>query len=68
MQKFEDVTAGSIVLESTEVDLAAVREVDGYKEVKYKDALYFGIVINNKRHGKGVMRYRNGRQYEGFWE
>ena len=24
--------------------------------------------INGKRNGKGVMRYRNGRQYEGYWE
>ena len=27
-----------------------------------------GTVINSKRHGKGVMKYRNARQYEGFWD
>ena len=57
-----------IILESTEVDLDAIKEVDGYKETRYRDAIYLGIVINNKRHGKGVMKYRNGRQYEGFWD
>jgi hypothetical protein len=36
--------------------------------MRYKDAIYIGIVINSKRHGKGVMMYRNGRQYEGFWD
>lgn len=25
-------------------------------------------MLNSKRNGKGVMRYRNGRQYEGDWE
>ena len=35
---------------------------------KYKNAIFLGTVIKGKRHGKGVMKYRNGRQYEGFWE
>ena len=58
----------NIKLESNEVELEAIKQVDGYKEVKYKDAIYMGTFINGKRHGKGVMRYRNGRQYEGYWE
>ena len=58
----------NIKLESTEVDLTAIRQIDGFKEVRYKDAIYLGTVIRGKRHGKGVMRYRNGRQYEGFWD
>ena len=58
----------NIKLEANEVDLAAIKEIDGYKEIRYKDAIYMGTVINGKRHGKGVMKYRNGRQYEGFWE
>ena len=33
-----------------------------------QDAIYLGTVISGKRHGKGVMRYGNGRQYEGYWE
>jgi hypothetical protein len=27
-----------------------------------------GQLITGKRNGKGVMRYTNGRQYEGDWE
>ena len=50
-----------IKLETTEVDLSAIKQIDGYQELRYKDAIYIGTVINNKRHGKGVMRYRNGR-------
>lgn len=57
-----------MVLESKEVDLLALQEIDGFQILKYKDAIYAGIVITGKRHGKGVMKYRNKRQYEGFWE
>jgi hypothetical protein len=35
---------------------------------KYPDALYIGQITTGKRNGKGVMRYKNGRQYEGEWE
>ena len=51
----------NIKLEANEVDLGALRQIDGFKEIKYKDAVYLGTVINGKRHGKGVMKYRNGR-------
>ena len=57
----EHLLPENLKLESTEVDLAAIRQIDGYKDVRYKDALYIGTVINGKRHGKGVMKYRNGR-------
>jgi hypothetical protein len=36
--------------------------------MRYKDAIFVGTVISGKRHGKGVMKYRNGRQYEGYWD
>jgi hypothetical protein len=35
---------------------------------KYKASLYYGIILNRKRHGKGVMIYLNGRVFEGEWE
>lgn len=57
----EGLKPENLKLESTEVDLAAIRQIDGYKDVRYKDALYMGTVISGKRHGKGVMKYRNGR-------
>jgi hypothetical protein len=35
---------------------------------KYRDAVYFGLVNEEKkRHGKGIMIYSNGRKYEGEW-
>ena len=61
--KFEE-----IILESTEVDLAAIRSIDGFKEVRYKEAIYIGTIINGKRHGKGIIKYKTGRQYEGYWD
>lgn len=56
-----------VVLESAEVDLSALKQVDGYQEKRFKDAIYLGIISKNKRHGKGVMKYPNNRQYEGYW-
>jgi hypothetical protein len=41
------------------------------KEVKikkYKTSVYFGIFVNYKRYGKGIMIYENLRIYEGDWE
>jgi len=34
---------------------------------KYNNAIYFGEMLNNQRHGLGVMRYIDGRLYEGTW-
>ena len=42
--------------------------MQGYTERRYPDAVFKGQIINGKRNGKGVMRYKNGRQYEGEWE
>ena len=54
--KFEE-----IVLESNEVDVEALKQIEGFKEQRFKDSIYVGIMSNNKRHGKGVMKYPNGR-------
>jgi len=35
---------------------------------RYKDCVYFGEIINSKRHGKGIMVYADTRIYEGEWE
>jgi hypothetical protein len=56
-----------IVLESNEFDIASLREMPNYQQRKYPDALYMGQIVNGKRNGKGVMRYKIGRQYEGDW-
>lgn len=36
---------------------------------KFKDAIYRGELDQEtgKRHGKGVIVYKNGRTYEGEW-
>ena len=57
----ESLLPENVLLEANEVDLHALKQIDGFKEIKYKDAIYLGTVINGKRHGKGVMKYRNGR-------
>lgn len=60
--KFEDVE-----LESNEVDLVALKQIEGYQEQRFRDAIYLGTMSNGNRHGKGVIKYPNGRQYEGYW-
>lgn len=37
------------------------------KVKRFKDCVFFGNVFNNKRHGLGIMLYKNGRIYEGEW-
>jgi len=54
-----------IVLESNEVDLAELQQAAGFTERRFPQAIYLGIMIDGKRNGKGVMKYANGRQYEG---
>ena len=40
-----------------------------YIEKPYNDAIFVGTVNKEAvRQGFGVMKYRNGRQYEGAWE
>lgn len=50
-----------IVLETHEFDLDMLKSLEYYVERRYPDAVYLGQFINGKRHGKGVMRYKNGR-------
>ncbi len=35
---------------------------------RYKTSIFYGIMQNSKRHGKGIMIYANGRLFEGEWE
>ena len=57
-----------IVLESNEIDLAELQAAEGFTERRFPQAIYLGIMFEGKRHGRGVMKYANGRQYEGQWE
>ena len=58
-----------VKVESTMVDLIELeREDKTYKVHKYKEAVYLGTMNDfEQRHGLGVMKYINGRQYEGHW-
>lgn len=44
-----------------------LRQSQIFKKKRYVDALFFGEIIESKRQGKGVMRYKTGRIYEGDW-
>lgn len=38
-----------------------------FKKKRYIDAIYFGEIVETKRNGKGVMKYKTGRVFEGDW-
>ena len=61
-------TFDEMILESPEFNFESLKELPDYCEKRYTDALYMGQMAGGKRYGKGVMRYRNARQYEGEWE
>ena len=50
-----------IVLESNEIDLAELQATVGFTERRFPQAIYLGIMVDGKRHGRGVMKYANGR-------
>jgi hypothetical protein len=49
------------------IDLQKLRDSKYLKMKKYKEAAFYGEIINGKRHGKGVMIYQEDRIYEGDW-
>jgi len=55
-------------LKTKEINLSEIKESSKTKIKRYKDCVYFGEIINSKRHGKGIMIYSDGRIYEGEWE
>jgi hypothetical protein len=48
--------------------MALFKSSEIFKKKRYIDAIYFGEIVENKRNGKGVMRYKTGRVYEGDWQ
>ena len=48
-------------LESSIVLLDALKQLPGSIEKTFKDALYVGVMVDEIRHGLGIMKYRNGR-------
>ncbi len=55
------------VTESNLIDLEQLKQSPNFGRKRYVDAFYFGELENSKRFGKGVMKYKNGRVYEGSW-
>jgi len=55
------------VAESGELDVESLRASPALKKRRYVDALFFGEMAEGKRQGKGVMKYKSGRLYEGDW-
>jgi HEAT repeat protein len=46
--------------ESNEIDIENVKASQSFKKKRYIDALFFGELIESKRNGKGVMKYKSG--------
>lgn len=44
-----------------------LKEDPNFKVRRLGDAIYMGTMEGDKRHGKGIMRYKN-RLYEGEWK
>ena len=44
-----------------------LKQDPNFQVLRLGDAIYMGMMINNKRNGKGIMKYKN-RLYEGYWE
>ena len=36
--------------------------------IQFPDAEYFGEILNEKREGQGIIKYKSGRVYEGHWK
>jgi hypothetical protein len=53
---------------SSILHLNQLKSSDHLKLKKFKEAVYFGEIVNAKRHGQGIMVYNNDRLYEGHWE
>jgi hypothetical protein len=53
---------------SKEIDLSKLEESHDFGIKRFSDALYKGEIRFGKRHGLGIMKYTNGRLYEGHWD
>ena len=53
--------------ESQEVDMEALKKSPQFRKKRYVDAVFVGECVEMRRTGKGIMRYKTGRIYEGDW-
>ena len=63
-----DLKFDEIMLESQEIDLAELQNDPDFCERRFPQAIFLGVMREGRRNGMGVMKYANGRQYEGAWE
>ena len=49
------------------LDLRTLKDSEFFTILKFSDAHYLGEIQNGLRHGKGIMKYKSGRLYEGHW-
>ena len=49
------------------IDITKLRERPDFSLIRFADAHYLGDLVKNVRHGLGVMIYKSGRRYEGWW-
>jgi hypothetical protein len=53
--------------ESNEIDVETLKTSPIFRKKRYVDAVFFGELANGKRNGKGIMKYKSGRVFEGEW-
>ena len=51
--------------ELSEFTLEYLRNLEGYWVVERKEYVYYGQIIDGKRNGTGVWKYKSGRLYQG---
>jgi hypothetical protein len=49
------------------LDFESLRDSPSFTVLKFSDAHYLGEIKDGVRHGKGLMRYKSGRLFEGHW-
>jgi hypothetical protein len=54
--------------ESNEVDIELLKQSPHLRKKRYVDALFFGEIIDSKRHGRGFEKYQNGNIYLGAFD
>ena len=45
-----------------------INNLDNIKEIKFKNGIYIGQLVNGVKEGKGIFHYNNGAIYEGEYK
>ena len=63
----QDKAERNIPIVTKIINLEELKKSSNFGKKQYPDSEYEGDLVNGKRHGKGLMMYKNGRIYEGSW-